>query len=155
IQVVLSVLDYPFIQEKKQIVAYSFAKNHSLLPLSEDDSGMLVAFAHPLDLETIEEARCLTGKEIKEILCPKSALEEAIESCYHRKENEASEIIASLRQGMAAPVKEEETEGYDLLEQKSDSPVIRMLNVMLLEAIQQGASDVHFEPLENGIGVRY
>ncbi len=48
-----------------------------------------------------------------------------------------------------------ETEGYDLLAQTADSPVIRLLNMVMTEAIQQGASDIHFEPSEQGLVIRY
>ena len=155
IEIARDLSAYKFVQEKRQILPYAFAKHRALLPLDEYDNTLVLAMANPLDLETIEEVRCITGKEVKEILCPKAALEEAIELCYHQKENEARDVIASIQQETNIQIKDEGGEGYDLLEQKSESPVIRMLNVMLLEAIQQGASDVHFEPLENGIGVRY
>ena len=107
----------------------------------------------PFDLEAIEEIRCLTHRAVRTLIAPKLALEEAIEKCYHQKENEASEYMASLQS--ENPLSDSEEEGYDLLEKNSESPVIRMLNVMLAEAIQQGASDIHFEPMENGLSVRY
>ncbi len=145
---------FPFVQERRSLLPYAFVKRTLLLPLAEKDGLILIATSDPLDLEALEEARILLGKTIEELLAPRTAIEEAIESCYHQKENEASDLIASLQGGV---VKDEsiETEGYDLLEQQGDSPVIRMLNAMLQEAIGQGASDIHFEPLENGLGVRY
>ncbi len=145
---------FPFVLGKITPLSYSFCKAKSVLVLEEGEKGLLVALLHPFDLELLEEVRCLTGKEIEVALCPRAALDEAIERAYHQKENEASEFIASLQEGAAsvAPALEE---GYDLLEKNTDSPVIRMLNVMLTEAIQQGASDIHFEPLEQGLGVRY
>lgn len=153
LEVVSDLSSYPFVQEKTQFLPYSFAKGRFLLPLDEKEGVLLVAIADPLEIETIEEVRHLTGKEIREVLAPRFKLEEAIELCYHQKENEASEVIASLQS--SAPSSTKEGEGYDLLDQKSASPIIRMLNAMLLEAIQQGASDIHFEPLEYEIGVRY
>ncbi len=114
---------------------------------------LLVAMKEPFDLEAIEEVRCLTHRAVRTLIAPKLALEEAIEKCYHQKENEASEYMASLQS--ENPLSDSEEEGYDLLEKNSESPVIRMLNVMLAEAIQQGASDIHFEPMENGLSVRY
>ncbi len=98
--------------------------------------------------------RFLTGKKVAEAVCSKPSLEEAIEQCYHQREGAASDYIASLQQ-TSQTVHASEEEGYDLLEKGSESPVICMLNVMLAEAIQQGASDIHFEPMENGLGVRY
>src|ERR1700722_6828953 len=142
--------EFPYVKEKITPLPYAFAKAHLLLPLEEKGGVLTVAMTHPFDFETLEEARCLTRRDIHLALAPKAALEEAIELCYHQKENEASEYIASLQHEDAAPVQNEE-EGYDLLEKNTESPVIRMLNVMLAEAIQQGASDVHFEPMENGL----
>jgi general secretion pathway protein E len=149
-----SLSDFSYVKEKITLLPYSFAKSHLLLPLEEKDGALLVAMVHPFDLEILEEVRCLTRKPIREALASKATLEEAIELCYHQKDNEASEYIASLQQDNTKGEIQEE-EGYDLLEKSVDSPVIRMLNVMLAEAIQQGASDIHFEPMENGLGVRY
>jgi general secretion pathway protein E len=146
--------EFSYVKEKITPLPYSFAKARLLLPLEEKEGVLFVAMAHPFDLETLEEVRCLTHREIREVLAPKAALEEAIELCYHQKDNEASEYIASLQQDNTA-VDASDEEGYDLLEKNTESPVIRMLNVMLAEAIQQGASDIHFEPMENGLGVRY
>jgi general secretion pathway protein E len=146
--------EFTYVKDKITPLPYSFAKTRLLLPLQEKDGVLFIAMTHPFDLEVLEEVRCLAHCEVREVLAPKAALEEAIERCYHQKENEASEYIASLQQDLSAKQSDEE-EGYDLLEKNTESPVIRMLNVMLAEAIQQGASDIHFEPMENGLGVRY
>jgi general secretion pathway protein E len=148
---------FKFVHERREVIPYTFAKQRSLLPLDEEESGLLiVAIANPLNLEALEELRYLTGKEIREVVCSQEALEEAIERCYRQKENVASEAIASLQQTSSAlSSSDTDSENDDLLEKQADSPLIRMLNAMLIEAIQQRASDIHFEPLENGIGVRY
>lgn len=148
-----NLADFVFVKERVQRIPYPVAKNRLLLPLEEVEEFLVIAMANPLDFEAIEEIRCLTGKKIKEMCAPKAALEEAIERCYHQKDDMASQLIATLKQN--TPTTAVETEGYDLLEQTSDSSVVRLLNAMLAEAIQQGASDIHFEPLEHGLGVRY
>ncbi|MCB1108644.1 MAG: Flp pilus assembly complex ATPase component TadA, partial [Chlamydiia bacterium] len=152
LEIAFDVIDRPLVVGHSRKVSYAFAKHKSLLPIEErEDGSLVVAFSKPADLEAIEEVRCLTGQVIEEVFCPKSQLERAIERCYHRQ---GSEMLADLEEG-------EETAGgaddeeYDLLEQASNSPVIRMLNAILAEAIQQGASDIHFEPLEKGLIVRY
>jgi general secretion pathway protein E len=146
--------EFTYVKKKTTLLPYSFAKTRLLLPLEEKEGVLFIAMTHPFDLEVLEEVRCLAHCEIREVLAPKAALEEAIELCYHQKENEASEYIASLQHDRST-VQSDQEEGYDLLEKNTESPVIRMLNVMLAEAIQQGASDVHFEPMENGLDVRY
>lgn len=145
---------FAFIQEKITPLPYAFVKQHLALPLEQKEGVLLLALLNPFDLQLLEEVRFLLSCPVKEIVATKEALEEAIELCYHQKENEASEFIASL-QGKREETDQNEQEGYDLLERSGDSPVIRMLNVILAEAIQQGASDIHFEPMEQGLGVRY
>jgi general secretion pathway protein E len=147
--------DYKYVKEKIHVIPYSFAKAKWMLPLEEKEGFLLVALADPLDLEALEELACLTKAKLREILAPKHAIEEAIECCYHQKEDVASDFMASLHQENGDTEEAEELEGYDLLDQKADSPIIRMLNVILTEAIQQGASDIHFESHEEGLQVRY
>ncbi|NGX39799.1 MAG: Type II secretion system protein E [Chlamydiae bacterium] len=156
LQIARDLFAYPFIKEKQQVIPYEFAKTHLILPLEEKGDTLLVAMADPLNFEAIEEVRLLTGKEVEEVLSSKEALESAIEQSYHQSEAAAAKLFDSLREKAGELTKEDDGEGYDLLAQKeSDSPIVRMLNTILLEAIQQGASDIHFEPLEVTLSVRY
>lgn len=155
VPVVDDLLSYRFVKERTHHLPYAFAKHRLILPLEEEGERLLLAIGNPLDFSALEEVRCMTGKEIREIFAPRASLEEAIERCYHQKDNAASQLIASLNERAESRNADIEGEEYDLLEQNSDSPVIRMLNMMLIEAIQQGASDIHFDPLETGLGVRY
>lgn len=147
------VLSFAYVQQRQQIIPYAFAKLRGVLPVDEKGGKLVVAHYSPLDLDLMEEVRHLTHREIEEILTSKGALEEGIEFCYHQGDNVASDLVAALHEKTGNCSVEEE--GYDLLAQEADSPVIRLLNAMLTEAIQQGASDIHFEPMENGLAVRY
>jgi len=156
LQVVHDLFSYPFVKGKEQKIPYDFAKKNCVLPLDEKEGVLFVAIADPLALEVLEEVRLLTGKEVQEMLASVEMLEAAIEQCYRQSETATTELFDSLRQGAQDLQVNESEEGYDLLAQKtSDSPVVRMLNAILLEAIQQGASDIHFEPLETTLSVRY
>ncbi|HEX2580107.1 MAG TPA: type II secretion system ATPase GspE [Rhabdochlamydiaceae bacterium] len=144
---------YPFVQGKVQTIPYTMAKSRLALPVDEQNGVLIVALENLLDLESLEEIRCHTGKKIREICAPREAIEAAIQQCYHQKEDAASALIATLKEKSSEGAIE--TEGYDLLAQTADSPVIRLLNMVLAEAIQQGASDIHFEPSEQGLAIRY
>lgn len=155
LELVYDLSSFSFIQDKIHRIPYSFVKERLALPVAEEGGKLIVAISRPYDLEAIEEIRCLTGQEIKEIFCPEAQLEEAIEKCYHQGEKDTSQFIEGLRkEGKKEAVLENEYE-YDLLSSKEDSSVIRLLNMILKEAIQQGASDIHFEPLESELAVRY
>jgi len=154
-EIVETLLEFSLVKEQRSLVPYLFAKNHGVLPLQESEGKLLVAMINPLQLDTIEELRCLTGKEIREVLTTSSAIEEGIEKCYHSREGATSELMASLVSSERDDSQDVEDDGYDLLEDRSDSPVIKILNSIFKEAVQQGASDIHFEPMELGIAVRY
>lgn len=149
------LFDYPFVKKKVQILPYEFVKTRRILPLDEEEGTLLVALCDPLAFEALEEVRLKTGKQVRDLLTTDEMLDVAIDSCYHHSE-EASTLLNTLSETEAGGQKKGEAEEYDLLGQKSsDSPVIRMLNVILTEAIGQGASDIHFEPLEHSLSVRY
>lgn len=156
LQVAQELFAYPFVKEKQQLVSYEFARKNCVLPLEEKEGLLFVAIADPLAFEVLEEVRLLTGKEVQEVLASPEMIEAAIEQCYHQSETATSDLMDSLREQAQDGSFEELEDGYDLLAQKSTSaPVVRMLNAIVLEAIQQGASDIHFEPLETTLSIRY
>ena len=147
--------DYKFVKEGVNLVPYFFSKQNNLLPIDEDEKSIIVASCNPLDLSSISELELMLEKPIKVVYCSKKLLENAIEKCYKQKE-ETSSIFSSYKSETeeSSQAVSEDVEGYDLLEKASDNPVVRMLNAIIIEALQQGASDIHFEPREDGIYLR-
>lgn len=148
------IVSFPFVRDQISIVSYAFAKQKKLLPIDQNEDFVTVALSDPLDIDAVDELRLLLKKPINPIYCPFPIIESAIERCYHQKEGETKQLFSDMETGEKREEKET-TEGYDLLEKADHNPVIRMVNAILLEAIQQGASDVHFEPTEEGLSVRY
>ncbi|MBS0624720.1 MAG: type II secretion system ATPase GspE [Verrucomicrobia bacterium] len=148
---------FPWVRDQVAVIPYIFAKQKKILPLEESESGVTVAISDPLDLESIDEMRLLLKKQINPVYCSKSLLEAAIERCYHQKEEETKKLFNDLEKEKNSNdgKREDALEGYDLLEQADHNPVIRMVNALIIEAIQQGASDIHFEPTEHGLSVRF
>ncbi len=144
-------------RDRVSLIPYIFAKQRKLLPLEETAKGITVALSDPMDLESLNELRLLLKKEIRPVFCAQTLLETAIERCYHQNEEETRRLFTDLEQTdpQSAAQNGDALEGYDLLEQADQHPVIRMINVILIEAIQQGASDIHFEPTDEGLAVRY
>ncbi|MFZ0565747.1 MAG: type II secretion system ATPase GspE [Chlamydiales bacterium] len=137
-------------------IPYSFAKKNEVLPIEEYDTYITVATSNPLNLDAIDELRLILNKEIKAVYCPQEQLLATLNECYHTQEGAASQFLANLSEETAGSRKqEEEIENYDLLELREEAPIIRLLNLILSEAIQQGASDIHFEPFENDLKIRY
>ena len=135
-------------------VSYAFVKKNLILPIFEDNGTIVAALADPLNAESVEELRLILDKPVKPVYSPKEAILIAIHDCYNQEHGAASQLIADLT---GEGIREEgEFEVYDLLDSSShQAPIVKLLNLILSEAIQQGASDIHFEPLETGLRVRY
>ncbi len=145
-----ALLDYHFIKAHVKKLPYGFVKSKLALPLQEKDGELLVAITDSLALDTLEEIVALTGLKVRAIVVAKESIEKSIEACYHQSASDASDYIQQF-QGE----EKEQLEGYDLLDQQEDSPVVRIINMILTEAIQQHVSDVHIEPIETGLQIRY
>ena len=136
-------------------IPYSFVKKHMLLPIKEEGGRVIIAVSDPLKLEPIEELRHLLDKDVEAVYCPKEVILLAISECYDQATGAASELIAAMKKRRGDKT-EEDVEVYDLLDtSKEQSPIIKLLNLIITEAIQQGASDIHLEPYELGLRVRY
>jgi general secretion pathway protein E len=153
LQVFDEVHHFPFVRDRVVIIPYSFAKQKKIIPLDESANTLIVAISDPLDYEVVTELQMLLKKSIKPVFASKSVIEAAIERCYHQREEETKRLFSDLEKESSLQREEEET--YDLLEQTDGNPVIRMVNTILLDAIQYGASDIHFEPTELGLMIRY
>lgn len=136
-------------------VPYSFAKKHLVLPIEESEHEIVIAAADPLNLDALDELRLMLDRDVKAVITSEESLLAAINDCYHAQEGAASEFLANLSDSSSKSTQEENIEVYDLLETKEEAPIIRLLNLIFGEAIQQGASDIHFEPFENDLKIRY
>lgn len=137
-------------------VPYSFVRKNVLLPLEMQGTQTVVAIADPLNLDALDELRLILDREVKAVYAPEEVILTAINECYHTQEGAASLFLANLSEnGSGNKASSEQIEVYDLLEIKEEAPIIRLLNLIFGEAIQQGASDIHFEPYENDLKVRY
>lgn len=136
-------------------VSYAFSKKHVVLPIHEEKGLILVAVADPLNLEPLEELRLMLDAAIKAVYSPRDHILSAIHERYNQEQGAASQLIAHLKRSEDGKG-EAEVEIYDLLDDTyQHAPIIKLLNLILTEAIQQGASDIHFEPFENTLRVRY
>lgn len=145
---------FRFPKELIKKIPYAFAKKNIILPVQEEKGTVWVVVADPLHLEALEELRLMLDKQIKAAYCPKEVILTAINDCYNLEHGEASQMLAHLTRGDERG--DGEVEVYDLLDSSQhQAPIIKVINLILSEAIQQGASDIHFEPSENGLRVRY
>ena len=92
---------FELVRDRVSIVPYLFAKQKKILPIEQNEKGVKVAVADPLDLDSLEELRLLLKKSVQTVYCPKESLESAIERCYHQKEEDAKRLFIDLEKKMA------------------------------------------------------
>lgn len=143
-------------KELVELIPYAFARKNLVLPIQVLETHVKVAIVDPLNLNALDELHLMLDKKIKPALVSQEILLNALNECYHHKEGSTTKLLAHLEdEAKHNKAEEEDEEVYDLLSTKDEAPIIRLLNLILSEAIQQKASDIHFEPFEDDIKVRY
>ena len=143
-------------RERYKNIPYAFVKKYQLLPIQESNGVVTVAISDPLNQNPLEELRLILNSEIKAVYTPKDTILEAIDACYNKEAGAASKLIADLSDAGDGGKDDSEITAYDLLDDSTHhTPIIKLLNLIITEAIQQGSSDIHFEPFENTMRVRY
>ncbi|MCS7273527.1 MAG: GspE/PulE family protein [Fimbriimonadales bacterium] len=128
------------------------ASRFLVVPLREEAGTLWVATADPNNVEVLDHLRRTTGRHIKVAFSPPERILQALTQLYGMAELGTSNADAELETELTEP---EETDDLTLLEQTvHQAPVIRLVNSILLEAVEKGASDIHFEPMENRLQVR-
>jgi general secretion pathway protein E len=133
----------------------AFARGRLLLPLREEEGSLLVALADPTDLPALDEVRGLFERPIKGVLVPRPALLEAINRLYSRLSTSAQDVVAELEGEDLSTIATEFNQPKDLLDLTDEAPVIRLLNSILFQAVKERSSDIHIEPYEKELEVRF
>lgn len=135
----------------------AFAKQHALLPIARGETGALrVAVADPFASEPLDDLRLLfDGAEVVPELAPRRAILDAINQVYDRGPASAEALALDASEDLYALADEISHEPQDLLDAADDAPIIRLVNSLLQHAVKERASDVHIEPFEREIRVRF
>lgn len=154
--IVSSLAELPIDRRLMKVVPYSFVKRSLVLPVVETETALTVASSDPLATDAYDELRYRFGKPIKAIWVPKEALLSGIHEYYQQDENAANILLEAIGESEASKELDDDREVYDILEDDPQQPPpVRLLNLIIGEAIRRGASDIHFDPDERGFVVRF
>jgi general secretion pathway protein E len=135
-----------------------FAKDHGLLPLSRETGGAIrVAVTDPLDTGPLDDLRLLfDGADIVIELATQRTILGAINEVYDRGPSSTDALAEDAAEDLSMLASEISSEPQDLLESgEDDAPIIKLVNSLLHNAVKERASDLHLEPFENELRVRF
>ena len=153
----LDDLDVP--EDVLKQVSPSIAQVYRIVPVRFSNGVLTVALADPTHLEALDDLRFLLDCEVVGAVSTEAAVERAIQENYSTQEN-ISDILGELQEGLEdvpdyTAQQSQSIELESLEEMAESAPVRKLLNLILLQAIQDRASDIHFEPFEDEFRVRY
>ena len=141
--------DYPVDGSAVTRVSDAVCRRHTALPVGYDDGKLVVAMADPANVFALDDIRSLTGMDLKPVVATKPDLLAAINR-YHRGDAELDDLTVAMEAG-----KETDDDLANIKEVVEDAPIVKFVNLLITQAIQDRASDIHIEPAERDLRVRF
>jgi type IV pilus assembly protein PilB len=149
--------EYEIDGEVIKLIAREVCEKHRIIPVSRSGSQLIVAMSDPTNLNAIDDIKFLSGYSVEPVVASETAIQGAIER-YYSAGPSYEEVMADFNLAddeIDFSATEEEVNALELERASADAPVVRLVNVLLLNAIRKGASDIHLEPYEKRLRVRY
>jgi general secretion pathway protein E len=133
-----------------------FVKENLVFPLSKEDGRLIVAMADPDSSYAVRDVGRLLNMKVSPKLVPREELLDAVHRYYERLSGSAEEVVAEIEgEESLEMLAHEWEEPKDLLELTDEAPIIKLLNSLLFQAVKEKASDIHIEPYERNVSVRF
>jgi type IV pilus assembly protein PilB len=141
--------DYPVDGSAVSRVPDSVCRRHTALPIGYDEGKLVVAMADPANLFALDDMRSMAGMEIRPVVATKPDVLAAINR-YHRGDAELDDLTIAMEAG-----RDDADDLGRVKEIVEDAPIVKFVNLLITQAIQDRASDIHIEPAERDLRVRF
>lgn len=139
-----------------RLIPSGLARLHRALPLGLNDNAITVALVDPLDLRAAEDLRFALGKDVQVVVAPTDQIEERLKRYYGSDTSSMEDILKQLGEtGELLTLRGDDAAGSEVEAEANATPIIRFVDLILFQAIQDRASDIHFEPFEHEFKIRY
>lgn len=133
----------------------NYAKKNEVLPLGRENGSVRIAMADPFNHFTLDDLRLLYGLRIKPVIASSYEIISAINVVYNKISDAGESAMDELEGESLDTIGQAMEEVQDLLESGDEAPIIRLVNSLLFRAVKQKASDIHTEPFEKDLVVRF
>jgi type IV pilus assembly protein PilB len=139
-----------------KMIPSGLARLHRALPVGMTGNTLRIALVDPIDPRAAEDLRFALGKNIEVVVSPTEQIEERIKEYYGTDTSSMAEVLKQLGEtGEMLQIRGEEGTASSVEAEANATPIIRFVDLILYQAIQDRASDIHFEPFENEFKIRY
>jgi type IV pilus assembly protein PilB len=143
-----------------KLIPFETAKRYQILPLSRVGASLTIAMVDPTNVFAMDDIKFMTGFNIEPVVASESSITEGIDKAYGTtKEEDLEQVMQSINELGDADVElqaEEQEMNLGELEKAADeAPIVKLVNLVLTDAVKRGASDIHMEPYEKEFRVRF
>src|ERR1700752_3617399 len=143
-----------------KLIPYETAKRYQILPLSRVGSSLTIAMVDPTNVFAMDDIKFMTGFNIEPVVASESSIMAGIEKAYGSTQEEDLETVMQSMSEMGdsdveLQSKEQQMELAELEKAADEAPIVKLVNVVLGDAVKRGASDIHIEPYEKEFRVRF
>jgi type II secretory ATPase GspE/PulE/Tfp pilus assembly ATPase PilB-like protein/CheY-like chemotaxis protein len=138
----------------REEVPESLVRKFNILPVRITDSFLEVATANPFDMDAEKMLAFATGREVRMLICSPNRIREKLDELY-QKEDVVSKLLEGMTEEVSVTAIAEEDEDFLSADEAAQRPIIRLVDTMLADGVSSRASDIHVEPVEGGVVVRY
>jgi len=138
-----------------KLIPGDVANKFQIVPLSRSGRRLTVAMANPSNIFAIDDIKFITGFEVQPVVAPEGAIKKAIDKAY-----DSVASFENVMKGMEDDIEviedqEDETPDVTLIGEAEQAPVVKLVNSLITDAVRKGASDIHIEPYEKSLRVRF
>ena len=148
----VELADYPVDRSAVAMLPGALCRRYTVLPLGFQDGAMVLAMANPGNVLALDDARAVSGLPMKAVVATHDDLSVAIDR-FCRADDEIDELKSAIEETQAQEIEIDLSRLGDYVE--DDAPIVRFVNILVTQAIQDRASDIHIEPTEHDLLVRY
>jgi type IV pilus assembly protein PilB len=145
----IDLSEHPVDPSAAGLITSSLARRYEALPVGWDENRLVLAMADPSNVFAVDDIRTITKRELKVVVSTRAAILEAIDK-YHRMDGEAESISAQ-----AASEHELDDDLSKVKDVVEDAPIVKLVNMLISQAVADRASDIHIEPGEHDLRIRY
>ena len=148
----IELAEYPVDRVAVALVPSALSRRHEVLPIAADGNKITLAMVDPGNVVAMDDVREASGMRVDPVVAERADLLAAL-TRYHRADDELSNLTTSMEEEEVAPVDPSSFGVSDFTD--DDAPIVRFVNLLVSQAIQDRASDIHIEPGERSMRVRY